>query len=203
MNIEVTIMNNAKAIEKESLNDFRNYLLRTVKLAESTSSDYCKRILTICKEEGIEITDLSDKIETLCYDYTEGSKKELGARSHNSYRSAIISFKNYIVWARNNQSKTDKQFLVHMCLSKIKKNLIGYAELTDTSTDQVLDTRIFTKSEITNGSSEKNTYKIVWDLAFEAIFKEKGIQEIKSILSSQNVGFEIENEITKTTHKII
>jgi hypothetical protein len=90
-----------------------------------------------------------------------------------------------------------------MCLSKIKKNLIGYAELTDTSTDQVLDTQIFTKSEITNGSSEKNTYKIVWDLAFEAIFKEKGIQEIKSILSSQNVGFEIENEITKTTHKII
>ena len=187
----------------EGINGLVNFEGESVKELTEAFHEAVDDYLAYCKEEGIEITDLSDKIETLCYDYTEGTKKELGARSHNSYRSAIISFKNYIVWARNNQSKTDKQFLVHMCLSKIKKNLIGYAELTDTSTGQVMDTKVFAKNDITNGGSKKNTLKLVWDLAFEAIFKDKGIEEIKSILSSQNVGFEIENEITKTTHKII
>ena len=55
-------MNNFKTREKEKLNEFCDYLTNVAKLSESTSNDYCKRIMTICSEEGIEIDDCKESI---------------------------------------------------------------------------------------------------------------------------------------------
>ena len=190
-------MNNYKSGEKEKLNGFRNYLLEVAELSESTSNDYCKRLMTICAEEGIEITDLSENIEKLCYEYTEGPKKDKGARSHNSYRSSIINFKNYINWAQSQQTtKNDKKYLVHMCNSKVSNSLVGVAEMINTSTNQILCYRPYTKEEMKTGSS-KMVLRMVWEMAFDVIVKDKSLNEIASILSSLDFGLEIEDETSK------
>ena len=194
-------MNNFKTREKEKLNDFRDYLINVAKLSESTSDDYCKRIMTICNEEGIEIEDLSDTIETLCYEYVSGTKKEKGARSHNSYRGSILKFKDYIEWARSQRhSDTDKKYLVHMCNSKIRNSNIGVAEMIDTSTNQIVDYKPYTKDEMKKGASNM-VLKMVWDMAFNAIVRDKGLDEIASILSSLDFSLEIEDQTSKAFKK--
>ena len=194
-------MNNFKTREKEKLNEFCDYLTNVAKLSESTSNDYCKRIMTICSEEGIEIDDLYEMIETLCYEYTDGSKKEKGARSHNSYRGSILKFKDYLEWAHAQQSTTtDKKYLAHLCNSKINKSLVGVAEMIDTSTGEVVSVRTYTKEEVEENGS-KAVMKMVWDMTFDALIKDKNVHEIASILSSLNISLEVEDQTTKVFKK--
>ena len=74
------------------LDTFKLYLIKDAKLSEITARDYVKRILSICNQEGITLDDLVENIEHYAYEYSDGSKIELGKRSHNSYRSAIKQF---------------------------------------------------------------------------------------------------------------
>jgi hypothetical protein len=70
-------MNNAYKAEEEKLIPFKTYLLKEEKISESTASDYIKRIITICKENEIDVEHLQTNIDQICFDYTQGSKKGL------------------------------------------------------------------------------------------------------------------------------
>ena len=88
-------MNNAHKKEEGKLTPFKTFLRTEARISESTASDYVKRIVTICKEEGIGAEALTEKIDAIVRDYTEGEKQELGKRSHNSYRSALLQFQRF------------------------------------------------------------------------------------------------------------
>ena len=77
-------MNNYKTNQKEKLTSFKLYLMNKKMVSNQTASDYVNRIIKICIEEDLSVEDLKNKGDKLLYEYTEGSKKELGDRSHNS-----------------------------------------------------------------------------------------------------------------------
>ena len=72
-------------------------LALTNSISEKTADDYCKRLLTICREENIDVDTLTNNIKDICYDYVEGEKKELGKRSHNSYRAALLKYESFVL----------------------------------------------------------------------------------------------------------
>lgn len=82
---------------EESFIHFKLYLTSVEKVAGSTADGYVKRIVAICREEGITPEELAGRIKELYYEYSEGSKKELGMRSHNTYRAALKHFYHYVI----------------------------------------------------------------------------------------------------------
>ena len=89
-------MNYAYKKEEEKYIAFKTYLLTEAKLSELTANDYVRRLITICKENNIDYSHLEENIDTITYDYTKGSKIDLGKRSHNSYRSALLQFQKFV-----------------------------------------------------------------------------------------------------------
>ncbi len=191
-------MNIYKSQEKAKLTGYIDYLTNVAHLSESTANDYCKRLLTICYEEGIDVEDLSDNIETLYSEYTTGSKKDKGARSHNSYRGAITQFRNYLSWSHSQQLFADgEKYLLQFSSAKVKEQRIGVATLTDTSTNQTISVRSFIKDQV---SDLQKLMKIVWEMTYDAVIKEKGVEGIYDILKSLSFGLEIEDGVTKAVN---
>lgn len=62
----------------------------------STVYDYLKRLDGVCSWENITLTELYQNITDIrkLYDYN-GPKKELGAKSHNAYISALRRFEEF------------------------------------------------------------------------------------------------------------
>ena len=123
-------MNNFKIKEKNKLEGFRLYLISKAKISESTAGDYCKRIKKICEEENIYYEDLCKNIDKYVFDHCDGDKKELGSRSHNSYRGALKQLSMFLksYSTRSNYeihlTKIDDDFCV-LSLKDKNDNTIG------------------------------------------------------------------------------
>ena len=63
----------------------------------STVYDYSKRIDAVCEWENTDWYGLAAKISNLLPEYEEGGgKAHLGAKSHNSVRSALKCFERFL-----------------------------------------------------------------------------------------------------------
>lgn len=89
--------NNAMDLEINRLIHFKVYLTGEKKIADSTADGYVKRVLAICREENLTLEGLMGCIKGLYYEYSEGAKRELGMRSHNSYRAALKHFYHFVI----------------------------------------------------------------------------------------------------------
>lgn len=195
-------MDKYKNIDKKDLNGFREYLKKEVNLSDSTVEDYCKRIIMICRFEEITLEDIHDNIETLCNDYTEGNKKDLGAKSHNSYRSALIKFKNYIVYSNTNKQNINKKYVINLYAPTFQKQ-VGCAELVESSTGKLISIHPYTRSELKlNLKDNKELYRKLWETAFDAIYDSKQGTEIINILMNQDINVFIEDGVTRSMKKL-
>ena len=75
---------------------FRLYLKTVEKVVDSTADGYVKRILAICREENLSLDTLAENIKDVYFEYSAGAKRELGMRSHNSYRAALKHFCRFV-----------------------------------------------------------------------------------------------------------
>ena len=82
---------------------------------------------------------------------------------------------------------------------KAKEKKIGVAILTDTSTNQIIATRTYLKEQVSN---QKELMRIVWEMAYDAVFKEKDTEGVFDILESLGFGLQTEDEVTKAINKI-
>ena len=82
--------------ESQRLEPFKLYMVSKEKMTPLVASDYCKRILTICREENVDLSALGESIDRICIEYTEGSKAEFGRRSHNAYRAALKKYQKFL-----------------------------------------------------------------------------------------------------------
>ena len=132
-------MNNAYKMKELELAPFKVYLRTEAKLSELTTNDYVKRIITICKEENIDISALFENIDKISFDYTEGNKQDLGRRSHNSYRSALLQFKKFVSsgGAINSNSKKPKW---HFEVNQVPGEGFGTIKLYDEN-NNLIDTQ--------------------------------------------------------------
>ncbi len=108
-------MNNHYKQQEMKLTGFRQYLIKEKHISEITAADYCKRVITVAREEGVSLEKLTDDIERVRFEYTEGSKAELGRRSHNSFRAAIIHYCSYVMrngGTLNSQHDTKPSYVV-------------------------------------------------------------------------------------------
>lgn len=63
----------------------------------STVYDYRKRIESVCDEEGISLTELIKKIDTIVLEYGPNGKKEyVGKKSHSAVINALCRFQEYL-----------------------------------------------------------------------------------------------------------
>ncbi len=63
----------------------------------STVYDYVKRIDKVCEWENLNWQGLANNIKSVLPEYTEnGTKAELGAKSHNAAKCALICFERFV-----------------------------------------------------------------------------------------------------------
>ncbi len=175
----------------EKLNTFKLYLKTKEKLSDSTIEDYCKRIITICREEEFDIDYLNENIEKICYDYSDGDKKDLGARSHNSYRSALKQYKNYITQSNGNTANNivnsqgnnptykieAKKHCKHIAIIELKNNK-----------GEVINAEMLKKDDLINFNKE--FFKICYNLAIDEVLDKNG-NIVDFIRFLKKMGFEI------------
>lgn len=84
------------------LENFKSYLIKqgyseyTPSGNPSTVYDYTKRVIKICKREGITIKQLAENINDYVEKYdTYGSEEEFGKRSHNAFINALKRFDDF------------------------------------------------------------------------------------------------------------
>ena len=162
-------MNNAHKKEAETLITFKTYLLTQAGIAESTASDYVKRIVTISKEEGKSIEELSENINAIVYDYTEGEKQERGQRSHNSYRSALLKFQAFMAQGGTIKS-THVEPKYRFDVNQVPGELFGTIKLYDQDgnlldTQTTLDKHHYEPSKMTRDLAEK-CIKMMFDKVY-------------------------------------
>ena len=162
-------MNNAHKKEEEKLIPFKTYLLIEAQIAESTAADYVKRIVTICREENIDVDYLSEHIDAIVREYTEGAKQDLGRRSHNSYRSALLRFQKFVQRGGviNSTSKNPKY---HFEINQVPGELFGAIKLYDRNgklldTNVTLDKHHYSAAEISRDLMEK-CVKMMFDKVY-------------------------------------
>jgi len=177
-----------KGYETE-LQTFKLYLKTKYNLSDSTIEDYCKRIITICREEKYDIDYLNNNIEKIYYDYTEGNKKEQGARSHNSYKSALKKYYNYIQNAANPSSNTEIKYTVE--LTKHCKSIA----LVELKNDQgkVINADMLKKVE--NADFNKEIFKICYSLVIEELFDDSNIDKFNDFLKKLGVQISVDGVI--------
>ncbi len=152
-------MNNAYKKEEQKLIAFKTYLLADAKLSELTAADYVKRIITVCKEENYSYDFLKENIADIAFDYTKGEKQELGRRSHNSYRSAILQFQKFVN-AGGSITPNNKKPSYHFEIDQVPGEHFGTIKLYDQDgtlldTQVTLDMNFYSPSEGTRDVAKK------------------------------------------------
>ena len=175
------------------LDAFRLYLIKDAKLSEITARDYVKRILSICNQEGITLDDLVENIEHYAYEYSDGSKIELGKRSHNSYRSAIKQFYKFIKNAGGTISANPNiKSKFHIEIYKIPGEHFGIIKLIDLETNQVLDTETSISKEHHSGAEvQKDISLKCINMIFRTIYANDN-SKLCDILSSSGISMTID-----------
>ena len=193
LNEEVNVM--TEYFEKQTLrlDAFKLYLIKDSKLSEITARDYVKRIVSICNEEKIILDDLVENIEHYAYEYSDGSKIELGKRSHNSYRSAIKHFYNFIKNAggtisANPNIKPKYNFEIY----KIPGEHFGIIKLIDLETNQVIDTETSISREHHSATEVHRDISLkCLDMVFRTIYANDN-SKLDDILSSLGISLTID-----------
>ena len=178
-------MNNYyKELEKE-FTAFKTYLLSVRKISEATASDYIKRLITICKEEEISVEELTNNIEKICFEYTEGEKVELGKRSHNSYRSALIQYRNFVTSNSNNaQNKTRPEPEYHIVIEKVPNEHFGTIKLLDKNNKLIALDVSLSKEMVSTNELGNDMFTKCLDMIFRTIYKDtynKQLEIIKNL----------------------
>lgn len=187
-------MRNSYKVEEEKLIPFKTYLLEVEKLAESTASDYVKRIITICKEEEIDYEYLQENIEKFCFDYTDGDKKALGQRSHNSYRGALLQFKKFVTehnGVLSFNSKVKPKY--HFDVNRVPGEHFGVIKLYDENNNVIdTDTTISREHHSTEETSRDLYFKCI-NMMFRSVYN-KDNTKLLDVLRSLDASFTIEGK---------
>ena len=187
-------MRNAYKVEEDKLIPFKTYLLNEEKLAESTASDYVKRIITICKEEDIDVNYLQENIEQICFDYTEGKKKDLGQRSHNSYRGALLQFKKFTVQYKgvlpsNNNVKPKYHFEVN----RVPNEHFGVIKLYDENNNVIDTDTTLSREHYSPSEMSRDLYHKCIEMMFRSVYN-KDNTKLLDVLRSLDASFTIEGK---------
>lgn len=187
-------MNNYhKELEKEFV-AFKTYLISVKKISETTASDYIKRLISICKEEDIGFEELTNNIEKICYEYTEGEKVELGKRSHNSYRSALIHYRNFVTLNNNNsQNKARPEPEYHIVIERVPNEHFGTIKLLDKDNKLIgLDVSL-SKEQVSTGDLGNDMFAKCLDMIFRTVYKGTYNKQIE-IIKSMNISLTMDGK---------
>ena len=185
-------MNNYKSKLKEDLFGFRTYLTEIARIADITADDYCRRILAICGKEGLTPNTLSEEIERVYYLYTEGEKKEEGAKSHNANRSALKQYLNFVTTQPqgkkvSHEVKTNHngRYIFRALRGEYRGIWVVY--LIDLSTNKAIDSRAVGPE----GGKDK-LFQAMWEMSFP-LLKDDAF----SILANVGLKLEMQKDDTK------
>lgn len=156
-------MNNNYKYELTKLNGFKQYLTEKKRISEITATDYCKRVMTIAREEEMSLEELTEKIEKICYEYTKGEKVELGKRSHNSFRAALTHYCSFI--SQNGGSlnaNTNKEPSYYFEIEGVRGEGFGIIRLYDKN-------RKLLAVEVTALTKQLNSNEINRDIAVKCL----------------------------------
>ena len=186
-------MNNAYKAEEEKLIPFKTYLLKEEKISESTASDYIKRIITICKENEIDVEHLQTNIDQICFDYTQGSKKDLGQRSHNSYRSAILKFHKFVTKCGGVLSSNNTKPKYHFEVYRIPNEHFGVIKLYDENNNLVATETTLSREHYDTKTVSKDMLLKCLNMMFKYIY-DKDNTEIIEVLRTIGVSLTLEGK---------
>jgi len=147
--------------------NFKMYLLDTAGIAPYTANDYIKRIIKICEEENVLVEDINSHIETWKEEYTTGSKKELGSRSHNSYRSAILKYYEYFVSLNNKTTNNKYQVIIQRQGSGFGSAILKSPSGKNLCSEIILQGK---KHEIM-----RKVWEMLWDMFDDKGYNENGV----------------------------
>jgi len=157
------------------LSNFKKYLLDTIGMATSTSNDYVKRIITICDEENVLVENINSYIEKWKEEYTTGSKKEQGSRSHNSYRSALLKYYEYYI-SLTNKTQNNKYEIT------LQRQGIGFGTaVLKNPSGEILSTEIILKGK------NQDIKRIVWNMLYDMLDDKDCAFDFGSIVDQLNV----------------
>ena len=151
----------------DRLISFKLYLKNVEKIADSTADGYVKRILAICREEDLALEALAENVKEIYYEYSEGAKRELGMRSHNSYRAALKHFCRFVTeyhgkLDKSNPASASPAPTCRIEIRRVPNERFGVIRLFDKA-GKLLDTSV-TLSRETHSSDE-----ITHDLALKSL----------------------------------
>lgn len=188
-------MKNAYKVEEEKFIPFKTYLLEKEKLAESTAADYVKRIITICREEGIDHQYLQEHIEEICFEYTDGDKKALGQRSHNSYRGALLQFKKFVI-DHHGTLKTNSNVKpkYHFEVNRVPNEHFGVIKLYDENNNVIdTDTTLSVEHHPAKEASRDLYFKCI-NMLFRSVYN-KDNTKLLDLLRLLNVPLTIDGNV--------
>ena len=181
-------------LDEQELISFKSYLLKVARISPATASDYVKRIITICKEEKIDFSALQENINKLAEEYTEGEKKELGKRSHNSYRSALLQFQRF-VGQGGTVSKPTAEPKYHFEVNQVPGEGFGTIKLYDEDhnlldTQMTLDMKTHSSAEGSRDIAEK-CIKMMFDHVYnknaDKLYEVLGTLDCSLAVSGKNI----------------
>ena len=173
----------------EKLKAFKLHLKTNEKLSDSTIDDYCKRIITICREEEFDIDYLNENIEKICYDYSDGDKKDLGARSHNSYKSAL---KKYLQYIQNSGHTVNNNYNIEYTI-ELKKHCrhIALIELKNQQGETINAGML---KNVDTSKFNKEFFKICYNLAIEEVL-DNHLEDFNNFLKKMGIQISVDGVI--------